>query len=198
MAPRSVSLGRLVFLAMLFTVCAAFEIDAQPELAVSTLSLPANADKWDAKTCLSAARAALARGDLDAAEALALQAENTPRGLIASLQSHWSDTPAKVFRDIEDARARQRARLIETIRARVASQDKKPPTAKAIGKETSVGATTLAFPPIVTVSDFSLAHAPTDFKSPALLSKRSRRHGSPARLHSRGRFAAAAEQQRRA
>lgn len=64
--------------------------------------LPPNAD---VKTILSQARAALQRGDLDSAEQLALYAKQKDSGW----HLPWSDTPAKVLRDVAAARARQAA-----------------------------------------------------------------------------------------
>ena len=71
--------------------------------------------KRDANALLIAARAALERGDLDRADALAAQAEKMPRGLLALIKSKWSDTPAKVRRDIGAAKARETATLMERI-----------------------------------------------------------------------------------
>jgi hypothetical protein len=85
--------------------------------------------KWNAKTLLLAARAALEKGDLDRAEALAVQAEKIPRGLLGLIQSNWTDTPAKVRCDIQAARARETVVLFERfeekdkIEAAVAPKD---------------------------------------------------------------------------
>jgi type II secretory pathway component GspD/PulD (secretin) len=70
------------------------------------LALPPNAD---AKTVLAAARTALQHGDLDRAEGLALYAKQMNSGGLPPWLHPWSDTPAKVLRDVEAARARQAA-----------------------------------------------------------------------------------------
>jgi hypothetical protein len=62
----------------------------------------------DPKTLLAAARAAYQRGELDRAEDLAHQAEKANTGGLGNwFRSPWSDTPAKVLRDVQAARARQ-------------------------------------------------------------------------------------------
>lgn len=66
--------------------------------------------KTDAKSMLLAARAALQRGELEAAEAYASQAEKAGGGIFGTgIQPFWSDTPAKVRRDIQAARLAQTA-----------------------------------------------------------------------------------------
>jgi type II secretory pathway component GspD/PulD (secretin) len=64
--------------------------------------------KTDARTLMSDARTALQKGDLRMAEALAGQAEKVSSGLPYFLQP-WSDSPAKLRRDIETARSKQAA-----------------------------------------------------------------------------------------
>jgi type II secretory pathway component GspD/PulD (secretin)/tetratricopeptide (TPR) repeat protein len=60
----------------------------------------------DPKSLLIAARAALASGQLDQAEALAKQADKV--GSVWSSVSHlWSDSPSKVLKDVQNARAKQ-------------------------------------------------------------------------------------------
>ncbi len=59
----------------------------------------------DAKSLLSAGRAALKQGDLAAAESLAVQAEKASSSLTTLMQP-WSDSPAKLRRDILNARAK--------------------------------------------------------------------------------------------
>ena len=61
--------------------------------------------KGDAKSLLAAARAAYKAGELDAAEALAHDAERA--GAASSWLQPWADTPAKVRRDVQAARAEQ-------------------------------------------------------------------------------------------
>jgi type II secretory pathway component GspD/PulD (secretin)/tetratricopeptide (TPR) repeat protein len=59
----------------------------------------------DAKSLLIAARAALGRGELDTAEALAREADKV--GSVWNSISHvWSDSPAKVLKDVQTARAK--------------------------------------------------------------------------------------------
>jgi type II secretory pathway component GspD/PulD (secretin)/tetratricopeptide (TPR) repeat protein len=60
----------------------------------------------DAKGLLVAARAALARGDLDTAEQLAREAEKAG-SFWTSMTRMWSDSPAKVLKDVQTARAKQ-------------------------------------------------------------------------------------------
>jgi type II secretory pathway component GspD/PulD (secretin) len=61
----------------------------------------------DPKVLLLAARAAFQRGELDKAEELAHQAEKASSGVASWLHMPWADTPAKVLRDVQTARARQ-------------------------------------------------------------------------------------------
>jgi type II secretory pathway component GspD/PulD (secretin) len=59
--------------------------------------------KRDAKSLLAAARSALERGDLDAAERLAKESEKAE----SMWQMHlWGDSPAKVLKDVKDARTK--------------------------------------------------------------------------------------------
>jgi type II secretory pathway component GspD/PulD (secretin) len=61
----------------------------------------------DAKSYLTAARAALQRGDLDTAEMLAHEAEKAS-SLWSSVGNIWrSDSPSKVLKDVQTARAKQ-------------------------------------------------------------------------------------------
>jgi hypothetical protein len=150
MAPRWVSLSRLVWASFILTHCTAHKVDAQQDQA-KTAAMTAVAEKWDAKTCLIAARIALAQGDLDGAAALAVRAENIPRGLIAMIRSQWSDTPAKVFRDIDVARAQQRADLLEQTHPEHYQYEPTPIDRGAEKKEPAH--LTLALPPIVAVSN---------------------------------------------
>jgi type II secretory pathway component GspD/PulD (secretin) len=62
--------------------------------------------KPDSKALLARARAALQRGDLDAAERLAAESEQAAgkAGGLPNWLHPWSDTPAKVRRDIQAAR----------------------------------------------------------------------------------------------
>src|SRR5437899_10182126 len=83
--------------------------EGQPAPA-RTVTIPATRD-----ALVGAARAALERGDWDTAENLAVQAERIPRGLLAIIKSRWSDTPAKVRRDVQAARTRAEQAPIETI-----------------------------------------------------------------------------------
>jgi type II secretory pathway component GspD/PulD (secretin) len=63
----------------------------------------------DSKTLLNAARTALARGDLDAAENLARQAEKAGSSGLFSFTPPWADSPAKVMREVQTVRAKQPA-----------------------------------------------------------------------------------------
>ncbi len=67
------------------------------------------ATREDARTLTAAARAALARGDLDRAEQFAHQAEKVATGLPAWMQP-WNDNPSRVLRDIQGARSKLAAR----------------------------------------------------------------------------------------
>jgi type II secretory pathway component GspD/PulD (secretin) len=58
----------------------------------------------DAKGLLTAARAALARGDLDRAEQLARQADRA--GSLWTIKQIWGDSPGKVLKDVERERSR--------------------------------------------------------------------------------------------
>ena len=102
-------------LVMLCFPCGSNTQEGRPEPA-GAINTPV--EKWEAKACLIGARTALARGDLDWAETLVLQAENTPRGLVALIRSRWTDTPAKVWREIQSARAKERVALMELVQAR--------------------------------------------------------------------------------
>ncbi|MBI2804328.1 MAG: hypothetical protein HYX68_05010 [Planctomycetes bacterium] len=62
--------------------------------------------KADAKTLLASGRAALQKGDLPAAEAYALQADKASSMIPTWLQP-WNDSPAKLRRDIQAAKAKQ-------------------------------------------------------------------------------------------
>lgn len=70
--------------------------------------------KSDPKSLLSAARAALEKGDVDLAEALTLQAEKSQTGFAAWIHTPWADTPAKLRRDIQAARSKQTTVVKET------------------------------------------------------------------------------------
>jgi len=72
--------------------------------------VPAAAPKVaaDPKVLLANARAAFQRGELDTAEDLAHQAEKASAGgVMPWLHAPWADTPAKVLRDVQTARAKQ-------------------------------------------------------------------------------------------
>jgi type II secretory pathway component GspD/PulD (secretin) len=58
----------------------------------------------DAKSLLSAGRAALQKGNLDLAESYAAKAESA--GGISNLQKLWSDSPSKLRADIQSAKAK--------------------------------------------------------------------------------------------
>jgi type II secretory pathway component GspD/PulD (secretin) len=78
--------------------------------AKAPTALKAPVAKPDAKTLLTSARAALQKGDLDQAEALATEADKAAaqsRGVLPGWMHPWSDNPAKVRRDIQAARAKQ-------------------------------------------------------------------------------------------
>src|SRR5207253_1330914 len=60
----------------------------------------------DAKGLLAAARESLRKGDLEMAEQLAQQADKV--GRVWDSMSHlWSDSPAKVLKDVQAEKARQ-------------------------------------------------------------------------------------------
>jgi type II secretory pathway component GspD/PulD (secretin) len=65
-----------------------------------------NAAKTDSKSLLTAARSALQKGDLDNAEQLAKQAEKARNSIIPDWVHPWSDTPAKVLKEVQAARAK--------------------------------------------------------------------------------------------
>ena len=79
------------------------------------------------KKLLAASRAALKHGDLDRAEQLALAADKISSTFTFPL---WGDTPTKVRREIQAARARKEAPLLDE---REASADRKPAEKKASG-----------------------------------------------------------------
>jgi type II secretory pathway component GspD/PulD (secretin) len=82
----------------------------------------------EARVLLAASRKALERGDLDEADRLATAAEKAEaagRGLPGWLRP-WSDTPAKVRRDVQAARAARRA---ATAQNRPAAAVRNSPTA---------------------------------------------------------------------
>lgn len=160
MAPRPISPSRLWCCAMAVVAITAPWSGAQETRPTRTEAPIIVSEQWDAKTCLVAARTALARGDLEAAEALAVQAENKPRGLIAIIHSRWLDTPAKVFRAIAAARARQQAALIKDIQPRDTGKPDEPqPTPARAAKVTIVKAQP-SIPLSTSVSEFTLAPAP--------------------------------------
>src|SRR5262249_30674634 len=63
--------------------------------------------KPDAKALLNQAREALKRNDLDLAEKLAKESERADKSVIPQFMHPWSDTPAKVLRDVQAARAKK-------------------------------------------------------------------------------------------
>ncbi|MCI0378290.1 MAG: hypothetical protein L0215_11840 [Gemmataceae bacterium] len=63
--------------------------------------------KNDPKSLLAAARAALQRGEWDVADAYAVEAEKATSGLASWFQAPWNDSPSKVRRDVQAARAKQ-------------------------------------------------------------------------------------------
>jgi hypothetical protein len=123
-------------LAMAIVVEPGYALNAQGQEGQPGVASPIKPSvaKRDANALLIAARAALERGDLDRADALAAQAEKMPRGLLALIKSKWSDTPAKVRRDIGAARARETATLIERI------QEQEKMKAAALPQDTPNGA----------------------------------------------------------
>jgi type II secretory pathway component GspD/PulD (secretin) len=78
----------------------------------------------DPKALLTAARAAFQRGELEVAEDLAHQAEKANASGISSWLPHapWSDTPAKVLRDIQIARAKQAPPTVAPMQAATPSK----------------------------------------------------------------------------
>jgi type II secretory pathway component GspD/PulD (secretin) len=73
-------------------------------------SAPGNANpgvKEDARTLTAKARGALKAGDLDHAEQYARQADKIGSSWPAWLQLPWSDSPARVLRDVQAARKEQ-------------------------------------------------------------------------------------------
>jgi hypothetical protein len=71
--------------------------------------------RQDAGFCLSAARAALERGDLDEAEAWAVQAENAPVRFLDRVKDCFSNGTVKIWREIQLARIREMAAQIDTL-----------------------------------------------------------------------------------
>jgi type II secretory pathway component GspD/PulD (secretin) len=67
---------------------------------------PAPAPKADPRTLLNAARSALTKGDLNAAERLATDAKRAGSPGLSAWLVPWSDTPDKVLREVGVARAR--------------------------------------------------------------------------------------------
>lgn len=62
--------------------------------------------KSDVKSLLAAARTALQKGDYDLAETWVVQAEKANTGLTSWVVTPWSDSPSKVRREIQSARAK--------------------------------------------------------------------------------------------
>ena len=197
MAPRSIPPSRLVFLAMLFVACAAFEIDAQPEIAVSTLALPANAERWDAKTCLSAARAASCAATWIPPRRLRCKRKTRPAALSRRFRAIGRIRPQKCFETLKTLARRQRAAHRNDTSAGRDPGQKAPPRkdhhARASPCRHDAGISTHCH-----CQRFQLNPTPTDFESLAVLSKRSRGHWLPARFLSPGRLTAVADRQRRA
>jgi Flp pilus assembly secretin CpaC len=84
----------------------------------------------DAKTLLSAGRAALQAGDLAGADGLANQADKAGSGL-SSLFQPWNDSPAKLRRDIQAVKAKQQPATLPN------AMPKNPETAADPSKTTS-------------------------------------------------------------
>jgi type II secretory pathway component GspD/PulD (secretin) len=108
--------------------------DNTPDQKKAPTSTPAAAAKPDAHALLVSARAALQKGDLDQAELLTAEAEKAAaqaRGGLPTWLHPWSDTPAKVRRDIQTARAKEAAALT----AKQKAQEKAAADAAAAGKE---------------------------------------------------------------
>ncbi len=101
---------------------------AEPPLTTSTV-------RMDLGSCSSAARDALAGGDLDSAEGWAAQAERTSAGFMGWLKAPWSDTPAKVWRDIQAARKREEAAKLAIIQEMPAPPATEPGPLSAPGKK---------------------------------------------------------------
>ena len=80
-------------------------IELSRQFQVQTASAAQAPDKADAKSLLAAGRAALQKGEFDRAEALANQAEKASSAFNALFQPRGSDTPARLKRDIQTARA---------------------------------------------------------------------------------------------
>jgi type II secretory pathway component GspD/PulD (secretin) len=104
--------------------------------------------KPDAQTLLVAARTALQKGDFDGAEGLTAEAEKAAaqaRGVLPAWMHPWSDSPAKVRKDIEVGRAKEAAvktarRKEEEKAAQAALKPEGETQAKPETKPTAFGA----------------------------------------------------------
>jgi hypothetical protein len=83
----------------------------QGRLQSGKAAAPTAGAKADPKALLAAARSALQNGDLSGAEFFATEAEKAGGG--SSWLQPWADTPAKVQRDIQAARAKQTPVLVK-------------------------------------------------------------------------------------
>jgi type II secretory pathway component GspD/PulD (secretin)/tetratricopeptide (TPR) repeat protein len=103
---------------------------ASPTVAGQALAAPAGVANLppdaDARTVLGLARAALQRGDLDQAEQLARYAQKMGSSGLPAWMQPWKDTPARVLRDVDVARARQAAARQKAAEARSPSESTSP------------------------------------------------------------------------
>jgi hypothetical protein len=107
----SQSLYGLAFLLIFGFPAAIMAQDGQP---VRAEPLPVSA-RLNSGYCLSAARAALERGNLDEAEAWALQAEKAPMRFLDWVKDCFSNGTVKIWREIQTARTREMTAQIDEI-----------------------------------------------------------------------------------
>ncbi len=112
------------------------------------------APRADSRALLAAARDALNRGDLDQADRLVIQAENAAAGSRVPTWLHpWSETPARVRRDIQAARARKAAQSATADNRPTTLPPVAPPAAAAQAPaRPSAGATPPASPAATTTN----------------------------------------------
>ena len=89
-------------------------LELRRRLETRKRAAPAPKARPDAKSLLTAGRAALQAGDLAASEALANQADQV-NSLVPDWLQPWNDSPAKLRRDIRTARAKQMEIVAEIV-----------------------------------------------------------------------------------
>ena len=117
------SLCGLAFLLMFGSHAAVMGQDRQP---IRAESLPVSA-RLNSGYCLSAARAALERGNLDEAEAWALQAEKAPMRFLDWVKDCFSNGTVKIWREIQIARTREMtAQIDDFVRHEIGKPEQAP------------------------------------------------------------------------